>query len=260
MWKTLRVKLSSFFLSLRGLLTKPIPPVLKLVLTVDDTCCLSHLQSAIISPEGYTTWRQTVGVIQLAPCSYPKRTVLPADRTLHHFTGMVVDGRFGKTPLNSGFTDVCLPTASSLSELSSLHDGGTTDFRNMYQTVQMKALPPIADLDDQSVLRAAAAKRGRRTRRDRGNQSDDELDRRYRYSVISCMCVFTWNHISPLMWPVEIVTGINLTTVHILHTNRTPRPHPTTCFRGWQHVLAALCLCCVLVCPGSFWCKSSSVS
>lgn len=37
------------------LLTKPIPPVFKLVLTVDDTCCLSHLQSAIISPEGYAT-------------------------------------------------------------------------------------------------------------------------------------------------------------------------------------------------------------
>lgn len=31
------------------------PPVFKLVLTVNDTCSLSHLQSAIISPEGYTT-------------------------------------------------------------------------------------------------------------------------------------------------------------------------------------------------------------
>ncbi|XP_029968239.1 immunoglobulin-like domain-containing receptor 2 isoform X2 [Salarias fasciatus] len=71
---------------------------------------------------------------------------------------------------------------SSLSELSSLHDGGATDFRHTYQTVQMKALPPIADLHDLhdlSVLRAAPAKQSRRPRLDRGNQSDDELDRRW---------------------------------------------------------------------------------
>ncbi|XP_042351249.1 immunoglobulin-like domain-containing receptor 2 isoform X2 [Plectropomus leopardus] len=68
---------------------------------------------------------------------------------------------------------------SSLSELSSLHDGGNTDFRHTYQTVQMKALPPIADLDDQSVLRAAPPIKSRRPRRDRGNHSDDELDRRW---------------------------------------------------------------------------------
>ncbi|KAM9346948.1 immunoglobulin-like domain-containing receptor 2 [Symphorus nematophorus] len=68
---------------------------------------------------------------------------------------------------------------SSLSELSSLHDGGNTDFRHTYQTVQRKALPPIADLDDQSVLRAAPPTQSRRPRRDRGNQSDDELDRRW---------------------------------------------------------------------------------
>lgn len=71
-----------------------------------------------------------------------------------------------------------LPTAGSVSELSSLHEGGTSDFRHTYQTVQMKALPPIEDLDDHLPLRAAASTRGRRLRRDRGNQSDDELDRR----------------------------------------------------------------------------------
>ncbi|XP_054871356.1 immunoglobulin-like domain-containing receptor 2 isoform X4 [Amphiprion ocellaris] len=70
-----------------------------------------------------------------------------------------------------------LAGASSLSELSSLHDGGNTDFRHTYQTVQMKALPPIADLDDQ--LRAAAPAQSRRLRRDQGNPSDDELDRRW---------------------------------------------------------------------------------
>ncbi|XP_035460060.1 immunoglobulin-like domain-containing receptor 2 isoform X2 [Scophthalmus maximus] len=67
----------------------------------------------------------------------------------------------------------------SLSELSSLHDGGTADFRHTYQTVQMKALPPIADLDDHSVVRAAPPTHRHRPRRDRGNLSDDELDRRW---------------------------------------------------------------------------------
>ncbi|KAM9709402.1 immunoglobulin-like domain-containing receptor 2 isoform 2-T2 [Menidia menidia] len=65
---------------------------------------------------------------------------------------------------------------SSLSELSSLHDGGNTDFRHTYQTVQMKALPPIADHDER--LRTAP-QTGRRPRRDRCNHSDDELDRRW---------------------------------------------------------------------------------
>ncbi|XP_068185972.1 immunoglobulin-like domain-containing receptor 2 isoform X2 [Antennarius striatus] len=68
---------------------------------------------------------------------------------------------------------------SSLSELSSLHDGGNADFRHTYQTVQMKALPPIADLDNQSTLRAAPPAQSRRPRRDRDNLSDDELDRRW---------------------------------------------------------------------------------
>ncbi|XP_047457289.1 immunoglobulin-like domain-containing receptor 2 isoform X2 [Mugil cephalus] len=68
---------------------------------------------------------------------------------------------------------------SSLSELSSLHDGGNADFRHTYQTVQMKALPPISDIDDQSVRRAAPPTYSRRLRRDRGNLSDDELDRRW---------------------------------------------------------------------------------
>ncbi|XP_040005057.1 immunoglobulin-like domain-containing receptor 2 isoform X4 [Xiphias gladius] len=71
-----------------------------------------------------------------------------------------------------------LAGASSLSELSSLHEGGTTDFRHTYQTVQMKALPPIMDLDEQSAVRAAPPTQSRRPRPDRGNHSDDELDRR----------------------------------------------------------------------------------
>uniref|UniRef100_A0A8C7ZBR1 Immunoglobulin-like domain containing receptor 2 n=1 Tax=Oryzias sinensis TaxID=183150 RepID=A0A8C7ZBR1_9TELE len=66
---------------------------------------------------------------------------------------------------------------SSLSELSSLHDGGIPDFRQTYQTVQMKALPPIDDHDDQ--LRASPPPQSRRPWRDKVNHSDDELDRRW---------------------------------------------------------------------------------
>ncbi|XP_061697318.1 immunoglobulin-like domain-containing receptor 2 isoform X2 [Syngnathoides biaculeatus] len=69
----------------------------------------------------------------------------------------------------------------SLSELSSLHEGGNADFRHTYHTVQMKALAPIADADDQSPPREAPpARRGGRGRgRERDNHSDDELDRRW---------------------------------------------------------------------------------
>ncbi|XP_028969261.1 immunoglobulin-like domain-containing receptor 2 isoform X1 [Esox lucius] len=72
-----------------------------------------------------------------------------------------------------------LAGASSLSELSSLHEGGDNDFRQTYRTVQMKALPPIADLDDQSVLTAAPVHNSRRPRHYRGNHSEDDLDSRW---------------------------------------------------------------------------------
>lgn len=87
----------------------------------------------------------------------------------------------------------CIPTARSLSELSSLHDGGNADFKHTYQTVQMKALPPIADLDDRSVLRAAPPTHNRRHRRDRGNHSDDELDRRWSGELVSDKFFFHFN-------------------------------------------------------------------
>uniref|UniRef100_A0A096LSR0 Immunoglobulin-like domain containing receptor 2 n=1 Tax=Poecilia formosa TaxID=48698 RepID=A0A096LSR0_POEFO len=69
------------------------------------------------------------------------------------------------------------PTASSMSELSSLHDGGNADFRRNYQTVQMKALPPIPDREEQ--VRAAPPSQSRRPRRNDGSLSDDELERRW---------------------------------------------------------------------------------
>ncbi|XP_026232846.1 immunoglobulin-like domain-containing receptor 2 isoform X2 [Anabas testudineus] len=68
---------------------------------------------------------------------------------------------------------------SSLSELSSLHEGPNTDFRHTYQKVQMKALPPIPDRNDRSGVRTALPTQSRRPRRDRENLSDDELDRRW---------------------------------------------------------------------------------
>ncbi|XP_077392770.1 immunoglobulin-like domain-containing receptor 2 isoform X2 [Festucalex cinctus] len=71
------------------------------------------------------------------------------------------------------------PQPSSLSEVSSLHDGGNADFRHTYHTVQMKALAPIADADDQSsALRAAPRAQARRHGREGDNHSDHELDRR----------------------------------------------------------------------------------
>ncbi|XP_038870741.1 immunoglobulin-like domain-containing receptor 2 isoform X4 [Salvelinus namaycush] len=72
-----------------------------------------------------------------------------------------------------------LAGASSISELSSLHEGGDTDFRQTYRTVQMKALPPIADLDDQSELMAATVHNSRRPRYYRGNDTDDEQNSRW---------------------------------------------------------------------------------
>ncbi|KAM9449257.1 immunoglobulin-like domain-containing receptor 2 isoform 1-T3 [Salvelinus alpinus] len=72
-----------------------------------------------------------------------------------------------------------LAGASSLSELSSLHEGWDTDFRQTYRTVQMKALPPIADLNDQSELTAAPVHNSRRPRHYRGNHTDDEQDSRW---------------------------------------------------------------------------------
>uniref|UniRef100_A0AAZ3RAE6 Immunoglobulin-like domain containing receptor 2 n=1 Tax=Oncorhynchus tshawytscha TaxID=74940 RepID=A0AAZ3RAE6_ONCTS len=72
-----------------------------------------------------------------------------------------------------------LAGASSLSELSSLHEGWDADFRQTYRTVQMKALPPIADLDDQSELMAAPVHNSRRPRHYRGNHTDDEQDSRW---------------------------------------------------------------------------------
>nr|XP_029499714.1 immunoglobulin-like domain-containing receptor 2 isoform X1 [Oncorhynchus nerka] len=71
------------------------------------------------------------------------------------------------------------PQSSSLSELSSLHEGGDTDFRQTYRTVQMNALPPIADLDDQSELMAAPVHNSRRPRHYRGNDTDDEQNSRW---------------------------------------------------------------------------------
>ncbi|XP_049584574.1 immunoglobulin-like domain-containing receptor 2 isoform X1 [Syngnathus scovelli] len=72
-----------------------------------------------------------------------------------------------------------LAGTNSLSELSSLHEGGNPDFRHTYHTVQVKALPPIADADDESTLRAPPRAKNRRRRRERDNYSDDELDRRW---------------------------------------------------------------------------------
>uniref|UniRef100_A0A3B5MLJ7 Immunoglobulin-like domain containing receptor 2 n=1 Tax=Xiphophorus couchianus TaxID=32473 RepID=A0A3B5MLJ7_9TELE len=74
-------------------------------------------------------------------------------------------------------TENNLAGGDSMSELSSLHDGGNTDFRRNYQTVQMKALPPILDREEE--VRAAPPAQSRRPRRNDCSLSDDELERRW---------------------------------------------------------------------------------
>lgn len=147
---------------------------------------LSNPQSAIISAHDYTvqSYPRTDFSLQT-----PTKRFHPCCISSFHVvfsSGRIQNKCF---PIefyeeNSKCRNVSAPTASSFSELSSLHDGGNTDFRHTYQTVQMKALPPIADLDDQSVLRASHRTQSRRPRRIRGNYSDDELDRRYKRGVI----------------------------------------------------------------------------
>ncbi|XP_036396289.1 immunoglobulin-like domain-containing receptor 2 isoform X2 [Megalops cyprinoides] len=68
--------------------------------------------------------------------------------------------------------------SSSMSELSSLHEG-ESDFRQSYRQVQRKALPPIADHDDQPDFRPASSSQGRRSTRhpNRNNRADDLQNR-----------------------------------------------------------------------------------
>uniref|UniRef100_A0A3Q2XS31 Immunoglobulin-like domain containing receptor 2 n=1 Tax=Hippocampus comes TaxID=109280 RepID=A0A3Q2XS31_HIPCM len=55
-----------------------------------------------------------------------------------------------------------LAGAASLSELSSLHEGGNADFRHTYHTVQVKALPPIAwNACSEHIQRKPLSRRGR---------------------------------------------------------------------------------------------------
>ncbi|XP_045909470.1 immunoglobulin-like domain-containing receptor 2 isoform X4 [Micropterus dolomieu] len=131
----------------------------------DTCCCPRHLYEA-----GKMAKNGPPAQIPVYPYYIPGvPTVVPLAPSSH------VDPKIASIPS----VENNLAGASSMSELSSLHDGGNTDFRHTYQTVQMKALPPIADLDDQSLLRAAPPTQSRRPRRDRGNHSDDELDRRW---------------------------------------------------------------------------------
>ncbi|XP_066562387.1 immunoglobulin-like domain-containing receptor 2 isoform X2 [Amia ocellicauda] len=65
--------------------------------------------------------------------------------------------------------------SSSMSELSSLHEGDT-DFRQSYRKVQRKALPAIEDRDEESEFRATSSVQGRRSARYplRTHRSDEQ--------------------------------------------------------------------------------------
>ncbi|XP_042619947.1 immunoglobulin-like domain-containing receptor 2 isoform X3 [Cyprinus carpio] len=70
------------------------------------------------------------------------------------------------------------PSADSLSELSSLHDGDT-DFRQTYRQVQRKALPPISDHMEEPCIRTASIGHGLRSSHYQSNHSLDEHDHRW---------------------------------------------------------------------------------
>ncbi|XP_050975269.1 immunoglobulin-like domain-containing receptor 2 isoform X5 [Labeo rohita] len=70
------------------------------------------------------------------------------------------------------------PSAGSLSELSSLHDG-EVDFRQTYRQVQRKALPPINDHMDEPRIRTASIGNGLRSSHYQSNHSLDEHDNRW---------------------------------------------------------------------------------
>ncbi|XP_060944518.1 immunoglobulin-like domain-containing receptor 2 isoform X2 [Limanda limanda] len=169
----------------------------------DTCCCPRHLYEAGKMAKGGQQAQVPVypyyipgvpTVVPLAPSSHmdPKMTSIPS---VEHNLAAVRSGYRLNASQDQDSSKVLyyieqdlaqFPSAKmaalkprSLSELSSLHDGGTTDFRHTYQTVQMKALPPIADLDGQSGVRAVPPTQRHRLRRDREHLSDDELDRRW---------------------------------------------------------------------------------
>ncbi|XP_020794830.2 immunoglobulin-like domain-containing receptor 2 isoform X2 [Boleophthalmus pectinirostris] len=133
-------------------------------------------------------------VVPLAPSSHlePKMVSLPSVE--NNLAGVRSGYRLKATPHQDSMkvlyyiekeladfpsTKMASLQSTSLSELSSLHEGGNHDFRNTYQKVQMKALPPIADLDDQSVSRVAHTAQSHRHKWDKASHSDDELDNRW---------------------------------------------------------------------------------
>ncbi|CAI5655650.1 unnamed protein product [Oreochromis niloticus] len=132
----------------------------------DTCCCPRHLYEAGKMAKS----RQPAAQVPVYPYYIPGiPTVVPVASSSY------TDPKINSIPS----VENNLSGARSVSELSSLHDGGTTDFRNTFKAIQMKALPPIADLDDLSVRRAAPPTQSRRLRQDRINHSDDELDRRW---------------------------------------------------------------------------------
>uniref|UniRef100_A0A3Q3EE73 Immunoglobulin-like domain containing receptor 2 n=1 Tax=Kryptolebias marmoratus TaxID=37003 RepID=A0A3Q3EE73_KRYMA len=129
----------------------------------DTCCCPRHLYEA-----GKMAKSRQAAQVPVYPYYIPGvPTVVPLAPSTH------LDPKISSITS----TENNLNGARSLSELSSLHDGGNADFRNNYQAVQMKALPPITDQED--TLRVRPPVQSRTARRDRGNHSDDELERRW---------------------------------------------------------------------------------
>uniref|UniRef100_A0A8C7XUP5 Immunoglobulin domain-containing protein n=1 Tax=Oryzias sinensis TaxID=183150 RepID=A0A8C7XUP5_9TELE len=103
----------------------------------DTCCCPRHLYEAGKGIKSGTSSPQ-------APSSYPPYFVSGVPTMVPIAPPSLVDNVSSVPPTNGSL----VATASSHSELSSLHEGETA-FRQNYQTVQQKALPTIPDHDPQ---------------------------------------------------------------------------------------------------------------
>lgn len=82
-----------------------------------------------------------------------------------------------------------LPTAGSVSELSSLHDGDV-DFRQTYRQVQKKALPPIRDPSNESQFHTASTAHRLRPTHCRSSRTEEQPDSRYKFDMCAFVLVF----------------------------------------------------------------------
>ncbi|KAJ8410522.1 hypothetical protein AAFF_G00194260 [Aldrovandia affinis] len=132
----------------------------------DTCCCPRHLYEA-----GKAVKATPYPQIGMYPPYY-----IPGVPTMVPIVPSIIDPKMTPTPT----LETNVAGASSMSELSSLHEGDS-DFRQSYRQVQRKALPPIEDHDDQLDFHAASSSQGRRSTRHprHGNRAEDPQSSRW---------------------------------------------------------------------------------